>query len=105
MRDRAIATHRADLVACDVVSNALGTSVATAGARVGAVTFEVGGAVGEDESPGSRVNHVLVQSYQIFPDGAGPAHLAPIIEGCPRHMRSSSQKSPHQRPCARSRVP
>jgi hypothetical protein len=25
------------------------------------------GAVGEDESPGSRVNHVPVQSYEIFP--------------------------------------
>ena len=61
MRDRAIATHRADLVACDIVSNAIGNSVDTAGARGGAVTFKVGGALGEDESPGSRINHVLVQ--------------------------------------------
>src|SRR5512133_1318950 len=87
MRDRAIATHRADLVACDVVSNAIGKSVDTAGARVGAVTFKVGGAVGEDESPGSRVNHVLVQCYEIFPYGAGHAHLPPVIERCPRHIR------------------
>src|SRR5215217_6209395 len=87
MRDRAIATHRGDLVACDVVSNAIGNSVNTAGARVGAVTFKVGGAVGENQSPGSRVSHVLVQSYEIFPYRGGPVHQTPVIERCPRHIR------------------
>src|SRR5829696_8041591 len=87
MRDRAIASHRADLVACDVVSNAIGESVHIAGARVGAVTFKVGGAVGEDESPGSGVNHVLMQSYEVFPYRAGALNLTPVIECCPRHIR------------------
>src|SRR5215218_11234529 len=87
MRDRAIATHRGDLVACDVISNAIGKSVNTVGAGVGAVSFKVGGAVGEDQFPGSRVNHVLVQSEEIFPYWARALNVTPVIECRPRHIR------------------
>jgi hypothetical protein len=65
MGDCTLATHRADLVAGDVVSNAIGDSVAIASPGVGAVTFKVGDAVSDDQSPGSRVNHALVQSNDI----------------------------------------
>src|SRR6187200_828503 len=87
MRDRAIATHRGDLVVCEVVSNAIGKSVNTVSAGVGAVTFKVGRAGGEDQFPGSRINQVLVQSEEIFPYLARALNVTPIIERRPRHIR------------------
>jgi hypothetical protein len=86
MRDRAIATHRGHLGVYLIVSNAIGNSVATAGAGVGAVTLKVGDAVSEDQSPGSRVNHVLVQSNEVFPYSARVLNLTPVIERF--HVRS-----------------
>jgi hypothetical protein len=86
MRDRAIATHRADLVACDVVSNAIGKSVDTAGARVGAVTFKEA-ALSAKMSLRVRASTMFpCRATRYSPYRAGPAHLTPVIERCP-HIR------------------